>query len=198
MIRRETGQRRSRVLEPNPCYREQEGETTVKARGLYRSYVLEPDETCNCFDLASGIKSSSTPYSKAQKRRFNRKQREQLGGGLGSIEAVISALEEEEIVPPAERDSNAASSQQPPQAKARSGIIGEGKDAPLTKAQRKRVLCVLNSDVLSWPKFNPSREMERLRHPLILTDPHYAAHPFQTIRTHAQNTLEKRPGMPPV
>lgn len=104
-----------------------------------------------------------------------------MGGGLGSIEAVISALEEEEIVPPAERDSNAASSQQPPQAKARSGIIGEGKDAPLTKAQRKRVL-----------------EMERLRHPLILTDPHYAAHPFQTIRTHAQNTLEKRPGMPPV
>jgi len=37
MIRRETGQRRSRVLERNPRYREQEGETTVEARGLYRS-----------------------------------------------------------------------------------------------------------------------------------------------------------------
>lgn len=151
----------------------------------------------NCFDLAPGIKSSTTPYSKAQKRRFNRKQREQLvGGGLGSIEAVISALEEKEISSPAETQSDAATSQQRPQAKAGAGLIGEGKGVPLTKAQRKRALCVVNNDVSSWPKLNTSREMERLRHPLILTNPQYSANPFQTIRTHAQNTLEKR--KPPV
>ncbi|KAF8547126.1 hypothetical protein OG21DRAFT_1425404, partial [Imleria badia] len=127
------------------------------------------------------IKSSCTPYSKVQKRRFNRKQREQLGGGLGSIEAVISALEEEEISSPAEAQPNAATSQQRPQAKAKTGIMGEGKGVPLTKAQRKHAL-----------------ELERLRHPLILTNPQYAANPFQTIRTHAQNTLEKHHGIPPV
>lgn len=149
----------------------------------------------NCFDPASGIKTATTPYSKAQKRRFNRKQREQLGGGLGSIEAVISALEEKEISSPAETQSEVTISQRL-QVKARAGLIGEGKSVPLTKAQRKRVLCVVNSDVSSWLKFNPSREMERLRHPLVLTNPQYAANPFQTIRTHVQNTLEKR--KPPV
>ncbi|KAI9572863.1 ribosome biogenesis protein SLX9-domain-containing protein [Boletus coccyginus] len=122
------------------------------------------------------IKSSSAPYSKAQRRRFRRRQREQLGGGLDSIGAVISALEEEEISSPAETQSaNDATSQQRPQAKAGTGLIGEGKGVPLTKTQRKHAL-----------------EMERLRHPLILTNPQYAANPFQTIRTHAQNTLEKR------
>jgi len=121
------------------------------------------------------IKTSSAPYSKTQKRRFNRKRREQLGSGLGSIEAVISALEGEEISPPAEAQSNATTSQQRPQAKAGTALIGEGKGAPLTKAQRKHAL-----------------ELERLRHPLILTNPQYTANPFQTIRTHAQNTLEKR------
>ncbi|KAG8219904.1 ribosome biogenesis protein SLX9-domain-containing protein [Butyriboletus roseoflavus] len=120
------------------------------------------------------IKSSTAPYSKTQRRRFNRKQREQLGGGLGSIEAVISALEEKEISPPAEAQSS-ATSQQRPQARARAELIGEGKGVPLTKAQRKHVL-----------------EMERLRHPLILKNPQYASNPFQTIRTHVQNTLEKR------
>lgn len=159
-----------------------------------RAYEAWPN-VVNCFDPAAGVKSSTTPYSKAQKRRFNRKQREQLGGGLGSIEAAISALEEKEISPPAEAQSNAAISR--PQAKARAGLIGEGKGVPLTKAQRKRVLCVFDS-VSSWPKFSPCRATERLRHPLILTNPQYAVNPFQTIRTHAQNTLEKRHGISPV
>lgn len=104
------------------------------------------------FDPAPGIKSSCTPYSKVQKRRFNRKQREQLGGGLGSIEAVISALEEEEISPTSEAQSNAATSQQRPRAKARAGVIGEGKGVPLTKAQRRHVLCVLHSNASFWFK----------------------------------------------
>jgi len=112
---------------------------------------VEPDKTWLIALIgAPGIKSSSTPYSRAQRRRFNRRQREQLGGGLDSIGVVISALEEEEISPPAETQSaNDATSQQRPQAKAGTGLIGEGKGVPLTKAQRKHALCVLNSDVSS-------------------------------------------------
>lgn len=98
----------------------------------------------------SGIKPSTTPYSKAQKRRFNRKRREQLGGGLGSIEAVISTLETKEIAPSEEAQSNAATSQRRPQGTMNIGLmIGEGKGVSLTKAQRKRALCVLNNDVIS-------------------------------------------------
>lgn len=35
------------------------------------------------------------------------------------------------------------------------------------------------------------RKIERLRHPLILSNPQFGSNPFQTIRTHAQNTLIK-------
>jgi len=58
--------------------------------------------------------------------------------------------------------------------KAIPGQIGEGKQAPLRNSQRKRAL-----------------QTERLRIPLILSNPEYAANPFKTIRTHAQNTLIK-------
>ncbi|KAF9229408.1 hypothetical protein BS17DRAFT_20701 [Gyrodon lividus] len=121
------------------------------------------------------LKSSVIPYSKAQRRRFNRKQREQVGGGLGSIEAVISALDEKEPSPESERvQSEDHSRPQPTTTKSKVGRMGIGKGVPLTKAQRKRAL-----------------EMERLRHPLILSNPQFAADPFQTIRIHVQNTLEK-------
>ncbi|KIK99043.1 hypothetical protein PAXRUDRAFT_823215 [Paxillus rubicundulus Ve08.2h10] len=123
----------------------------------------------------NGLKSPITPYSKAQRRRFNRKQREQVGGGLGSIQAVISALEEKEPSPGLERAQQPKdhTQPQPTKAKAKAGM-GAGKGVPLTKSQRKRAL-----------------EVERLRHPLILSNPQFAANPFQTIRTHAQNTLER-------
>ncbi|KAF8844025.1 hypothetical protein BDN67DRAFT_49772 [Paxillus ammoniavirescens] len=122
------------------------------------------------------LKSPITPYSKVQRRRFNRKQREQVGGGLGSIQAVISALEDKEPSPEPEEAQQPKdhSQSQPTKAKAKAGPMGAGKGVPLTKSQRKRAL-----------------EMERLRHPLILSNPEFAANPFQTIRTHAQNTLEK-------
>ncbi|KIJ68331.1 hypothetical protein HYDPIDRAFT_36819 [Hydnomerulius pinastri MD-312] len=121
------------------------------------------------------LKSSATPYSKAQRRRFNRKQREQVGGGLGSIEAVISALEGKEPSPePVNAKTDVQQQSQPKKVQAKTGRIGEGRGIPLTKAQRKRAL-----------------ELERLRHPLILSNPQFAVNPFQTIRTHAQNTLEK-------
>lgn len=41
-----------------------------------------------------------------------------------------------------------------------------------------------------------SRELEKLRQPLILSNPQYSSNPFQTIRTHAQNTLVKRVDVP--
>jgi hypothetical protein len=146
-IRHESGQRHPRGFKRYPGHREQEGEATAEARGLYRSYVRCLTKTwLTALIRAPGIKTSSAPYSKTQKRRFNRKRREQLGSGLGSIEAVISALEGEEISPPAEAQSNATTSQQRPQAKAGTALIGEGKGAPLTKAQRKHALCVLNTD----------------------------------------------------
>jgi len=116
------------------------------------------------------LQSTRSPYSKTQQRRFKRKQQEQVGGGLDAIQAVISAL-----------DNNAApdgdgknTEEAQPKVKQKPGQIGEGKGIPLSRNQRKRAL-----------------EMERLRAPMILANPDYASNPFQTIRTHAQNTLVK-------
>jgi len=116
------------------------------------------------------LQSTRSPYSKTQQRRFKRKQQEQVGGGLDAIQAVISAL-----------DNNAApdgdgknTEEAQPKVKQKLGQIGEGKGIPLSRNQRKRAL-----------------EMERLRAPMILANPDYASNPFQTIRTHAQNTLVK-------
>ncbi|OBZ80039.1 hypothetical protein A0H81_00893 [Grifola frondosa] len=61
-----------------------------------------------------------------------------------------------------------------PKAKPKPGQIGEGKGVPLSKAQRKRAL-----------------QVERMRVPMILSNPEFTLNPFQTIRTHAQNTLLK-------
>jgi hypothetical protein len=36
------------------------------------------------------------------------------------------------------------------------------------------------------------REMEKLRMPIIRKDPNFASNPFETIRTHAANTLVKQ------
>ncbi|KAH7883693.1 ribosome biogenesis protein SLX9-domain-containing protein [Phlebopus sp. FC_14] len=118
------------------------------------------------------LKSSTTPYSKTQRLRFNRHRREQVGGGLGEIEAAISTLDGTGSSP--EPTKVKSVDQQPASVQKRPGMIGKSKSDPLTKSQRKRTL-----------------EMERLRHPLILSNPHFATNPFQTIRVHAQNTLEK-------
>jgi len=56
----------------------------------------------------------------------------------------------------------------------KAGKIGEGKNMPLSNNQRQRVL-----------------QMEQSRQPLIRSTPEFASNPFQTIRTHAQNTLVK-------
>ncbi|KAI0715268.1 ribosome biogenesis protein SLX9-domain-containing protein [Earliella scabrosa] len=126
------------------------------------------------------LEQSRSPYSKSHERRLKRKAREQVAGGMGEIKAAISAVEDD--IPTAVQNSVAADTDDasgpdpshPKKVKPKPGQIGEGKGAPLTKNQRKRAL-----------------QVERMRIPMILATPEFAANPFQTIRTHAQNTLLK-------
>ncbi|CDO76613.1 hypothetical protein BN946_scf184868.g27 [Trametes cinnabarina] len=125
------------------------------------------------------LEQSRSPYSKSHERRLKRKAKEQVAGGLGDIRAAISALEED--IPVAVQHSvtdanetDGASAPKPAKPKPKPGQIGEGKGVPLNENQRKKAL-----------------QLERMRIPLILATPEFATNPFQTIRTHAQNTLIK-------
>ncbi|KAI0830642.1 ribosome biogenesis protein SLX9-domain-containing protein [Trametes gibbosa] len=127
------------------------------------------------------LEQSRSPYSKSHERRLKRKAKEQVAGGMDDITAAIFAVED--AIPTAVQNTIAADAQEPagtdePRTQARTkpqpGQIGEGKGVPLSKNQRKRAL-----------------QVERMRIPLILATPEFSANPFQTIRTHAQNTLVK-------
>ncbi|GLB36259.1 putative ribosome biogenesis protein SLX9 [Lyophyllum shimeji] len=120
---------------------------------------------------------SHSPYSKSHLRRMKRKAKEQIAGGLDDMQAAIASLDEEipAAVSQSVKDAAASSSAPPSRAHIKPGMIGEGKKAPLSKSQRKRAL-----------------QTEQVRHPLILSNPDFKANPFQTIRTHAQNTLVMR------
>ena len=83
-----------------------------------------------------GLRSTQSPYSGVQRRRFNRKMREQVGSGMADIGAAISSLEEKEEPSEPAREPN--DSQAKIQTKTRQ--IGKGKGNPLTKEQRRRVL----------------------------------------------------------
>ncbi|KII93528.1 hypothetical protein PLICRDRAFT_35748 [Plicaturopsis crispa FD-325 SS-3] len=118
------------------------------------------------------LESTRSPYAKTHAgRRLKRKAKEQIAGGLADMQSALLAVEKGDA--DEEGDDDAAQDTKPPP-KPVPGQIGEGKSEPLSKAQRKRAL-----------------QMERLRHPLILANPEFASNPFQTIRTHAQNTLLK-------
>jgi len=122
--------------------------------------------------LIQRLESSRSPYSKSHARREKRKAKEQIASGLSDMQVAISALEDTPIS--IENSLEVAGDAPHPSstAKPKPGQIGEGKATPLNKAQRKRAL-----------------QIERLRHPMILSNPEYSSNPFQTIRTHAQNTL---------
>lgn len=77
-----------------------------------------------------GLRSTHSPYSSVQRRRFNRKMREQVGSGMADIGFAISSLEEKEgdSVEPARRPSDNRSR------------ISKGKGKPLTREQRRRAL----------------------------------------------------------
>ncbi|OCH95762.1 hypothetical protein OBBRIDRAFT_809613 [Obba rivulosa] len=124
------------------------------------------------------LEQSRSPYSKSHERRLKRKAKEQVAGGMNDMKVALSALEDAlpaaviESVEAGIRDSETV--QERPKPKPKPGQIGEGKGAPLSKNQRKRAL-----------------QTERMRMPMILATPEFASNPFQTIRTHAQNTLVK-------
>jgi ribosome biogenesis protein SLX9 len=93
--------------------------------------------------VSKGLESSHSPYSKSHTRRLKRKAKQQIAGGLGDMQAAISALEKD--LTPAEMESTASQTldeqnEQKPKAKVRPGQIGEGRPVPLSKAQRKRAL----------------------------------------------------------
>ncbi|KAI0068387.1 hypothetical protein BV25DRAFT_1818801 [Artomyces pyxidatus] len=123
------------------------------------------------------LEAARSPYSKSHARRLKRKDKEQIAGGLAGLRAALTAVEStgsapavDDAVTATPDGGNGAEGQ--PAAKPRPGQIGEGKGAPLKRAQRKQAL-----------------KAEQFRLPKILANPDYAANPFKTIRTHAQNTL---------
>ncbi|KAJ3558514.1 hypothetical protein NM688_g882 [Phlebia brevispora] len=122
------------------------------------------------------IEIGQQEHVSSHERRLKRKAREQVAGGLQDMAAAISTVESD--IPAAVQNSVPArddpTEEKDRQIPRKRGLIGEGKGAPLTKFQRKRAL-----------------QTERLRMPRILSNTEFASNPFQTIRTHAQNTLVK-------
>jgi len=117
------------------------------------------------------LEPSIKQVSRSHTRRLKRKAREQLGGGLEDLRNAIATLDEEATVDSAAAEGEAS----PKPSKPDSDAIGKGTSSSLSKSQRKRVL-----------------ELERLRHPLILNNSEFSSNPFQTIRTHAQNTIIRK------
>ncbi|THU91734.1 hypothetical protein K435DRAFT_961558 [Dendrothele bispora CBS 962.96] len=122
------------------------------------------------------LELTGSPYSKSHQRRLKRKAREQLGQGLNDIRAVLHTVDKAEESQAADNAKDTDSSQNLLLSKPRikPGQIGEGKSSTLSTSQRKQIL-----------------QVERLRMPLIMSNPQFSSNPFQTIRTHAQNTLVK-------
>ncbi|KZV75534.1 hypothetical protein PENSPDRAFT_673771 [Peniophora sp. CONT] len=119
------------------------------------------------------LEETRAPYSKSHNRRIKRKEREEIAGGaLKGLSSVLSQLDDPPAASAPATDADTES--EPQRARPRPGQIGEGKSAPLSKAQRKKAL-----------------KVEKFRLPLIMQNPEFAANPFATIRTHAQNTLVK-------
>ncbi|KIJ45290.1 hypothetical protein M422DRAFT_251469 [Sphaerobolus stellatus SS14] len=108
-------------------------------------------------------------YSKSHMKRAKRKEKEQLSTDLTAVNEAITAIEEH-------RNSEGTTHKDghPTIPAPRQGQIGEGQGRSLTSNQRKRTFAA-----------------EQLRHKLIMQDSNFVVNPFQTIRTHAQNTLIK-------
>ncbi|KAF8507144.1 hypothetical protein F5888DRAFT_74732 [Russula emetica] len=162
--------------------------------------------------------ASRAPYSKSHARRLKRREKEQLtAGGLGSLKAALPSIAPpttrtrttaatiigdssageldatvttttaaaamiDASLKPSINKLKCKSKQQPttddqlevpPPPTTRPGQIGECHGVPLMRSQgRRRAL-----------------KAERFRQPLIRLNPEFAANPFETIRTHARNTL---------
>lgn len=95
------------------------------------------------------VEASRVPYSKSHAKRLKRKAKEELtGGGLSDIQSAIAAVESDEKTlggkTPAEPSKNEPS--KPPPKKPNTGLIGEGKGAPLSQNQRKNALYASHSE----------------------------------------------------
>ncbi|KAJ7706065.1 hypothetical protein B0H17DRAFT_1035474 [Mycena rosella] len=86
--------------------------------------------------LLQRLESTHSPYSKSHARRQKRKAKEQVGGGLDEIQLALAAVEDDDDGVDAPQESTKKPKPKP-------GQIGEGKGAPLSKAQRQRALYVL-------------------------------------------------------
>lgn len=118
------------------------------------------------------LEPSTRHFSKSHERRLKRKAKEQLAGNMHDLQTALASLDHEGAPQTVEKPSPSISGEVKPKVSSGIGKIGKGNSSTLSKAQRKRLL-----------------ELERLRHPLILANPDFTSNPFQTIRTHAQNTL---------
>lgn len=140
------------------------------------------------------VEASRLPYSKSHAKRLKRKAKEELAGGsLSDIQSAIAAVESDQKSLARETLAEPSKNANPSKLPAKTpntGLIGEGKRAPLSQTKRKNALCVPGSN---WRILltQYTRKLERMRHSAIIVNSDFKANPFHAIRTHAQNTLVK-------
>ena len=92
---------------------------------------------------------STSHFSKSHERRMKRKAKEQLAGNtMDDLQTALASLDKD-IVPPESMVKPPPSvpihsSEVKPKAISSIGKIGKGNSSTLSKAQRKRLLCVLS------------------------------------------------------
>ncbi|KAL5518870.1 hypothetical protein ACEPAH_553 [Sanghuangporus vaninii] len=130
------------------------------------------------------LESSHAPYSKSHARRLRRKARDQIASGFEDVALALPNVGEDTVDDSREKknpdvmQTGFSEAMKPLPRKRKTGMIGEGKGAPLSEKQRRQVL-----------------KTEKIRQPLLLATPEFASNPFKALRIHAQNTLiqhEKR------
>jgi len=104
------------------------------------------------------VEASRLPYSKSHAKRLRRKAKEELAGGaLSDIQSAIAAMESDTMTLGGETlpESSKNDPSKPHAKTPNSGLIGEGKGAPLSQTQRRNALYVPCSE----PKkcANPTR-----------------------------------------
>lgn len=125
--------------------------TSCKAEALLSAMDDDPHTTIKKKEkqqlkreaLLQRLESTHSPYSKSHARREKRKAREQLGGsGLDDMQLALAAVDDDADEAVDKPTAPSVDEPQPVQKKMKPkpGQIGEGKGAPLSKAQRQRAL----------------------------------------------------------
>lgn len=113
-----------------------------------------------CVELyrPSGLESGHLPYSRSHAKRLKRKAREQIASGLDDVAAALPAvITDTAITLGMDEDLEEVSKTGTKQADSKkrrpqTGLIGEGKGAPLSKNQRKQVLLVYSHKYITFVK----------------------------------------------